>query len=103
MERFAHGTFAESKVDKLLSQYFIITEEEYQNYELKKVRKTNETFKNNKQNIVRLAESVEQLDTALDYIRQNPRVKLMGLSTKGNLVFKEGINEVRITRSGKMI
>jgi hypothetical protein len=27
----------------------------------------------------------------------------MGLSTKGNLVFKEGINEVRITRSGKII
>ena len=56
-----------------------------------------------KQNIVRLAESAEQLDAALDYIRENPRVKLMGLSTKGNLIFKEGINEVKITRSGRMI
>jgi hypothetical protein len=27
----------------------------------------------------------------------------MGLSTKGNLIFKEGINEVRITRTGKVI
>jgi hypothetical protein len=27
----------------------------------------------------------------------------MGLSTKGNLVFKEGINEVKITKSGQII
>jgi hypothetical protein len=27
----------------------------------------------------------------------------MGLSTKGNLIFKEGINEVKITKSGKLI
>jgi hypothetical protein len=27
----------------------------------------------------------------------------MGLSTKGNLIFKEGINEVKITNSGRII
>jgi hypothetical protein len=27
----------------------------------------------------------------------------MGLSTKGNLIFKEGINEIKISKSGKMI
>jgi hypothetical protein len=27
----------------------------------------------------------------------------LGLSNKGNLIFKEGINEVRITKSGKLI
>jgi hypothetical protein len=103
VDRFEHGTFAESKVDKLLSKYFIFTESEVKNYGLKKERKTNETYKLNKQNIVRLSESTEQLNTALDYIRENPRVKLMGLSTKGNLIFKEGINEVKITKSGKLI
>jgi hypothetical protein len=99
----SHGTFSESKVDKLLSKYFIFTEEEVKNYELKKERKRSETYKSNKQNIVRLSESTDQLNTALDYIRVNPRVKLMGLSTKGNLVFKEGINEVKITKSGQII
>ena len=103
VDRFTHGTFAESSVDKVLSKYFIINEEEEKQYQLKKERKTNDTYKNNKQNIVRLAESAEQLDTALDYIRENPRVKLMGLSTKGNLIFKEGINEVKITKNGRMI
>lgn len=102
-ERFTHGTFAESKVDRLLSKYFILNEDEVKNYELKKERKTNQTYKINKENIVRLSESAEQLDTALDYIRENPRVKLIGLSTKGNLIFKEGINEVKVTKTGRLI
>jgi len=103
VDTFTHGTFAESSVDKVLSKYFIINEEEEKEYQLKKERKTSQTYKNNKENIVRLSESSEQLDTALDYIRENPRVKLMGLSTKGNLIFKEGINEVRVTKLGKFL
>ena len=65
-------------------------------FKIKKERKTSETYKNNKQNIVRLSESAEQLDAALDYVRENPRVKLMGLSTKGNLVFKEVKKAVKV-------
>ena len=102
-EVFTHGTFGESSVDKVLSKYFIINEEEEKEYQIKKERKTSLTYKQNKENIVRLSESAEQLDVALDYIRKNPRVKLMGLSTKGNLIFKEGINEVKITKSGRII
>ena len=103
VDSFEHGTFSESKVDKVLSKYFILNEEEDRQYRLKKERKTNQSFKTNKQNIIKLSESTEQLDSALDYIRENPRVKLLGLSNKGNLIFKEGINEVRITKSGKLI
>ena len=103
VDRFTHGTFGESSVDKVLSKYFIINEEEEKEYQIRKDRKTNQSYKNNKENIVRLSESSEQLDVALDYIRENPRVKLMGLSTKGNLIFKEGINEIKISKSGKMI
>ena len=39
----------------------------------------------------------------LEYISKNPRVKLMGRSNKGNLIFKEGINEVKITKQGDII
>ena len=102
-ERFTHGTFAESSADKVLSKYFIISEDEKNQYELDRERKSNKLYQNNKQNIIRLSESADQLDSALEYIRENPRVKLMGLSTKGNLIFKEGINEVRVTKLGKLI
>lgn len=103
VDSFTHGTFGESSVDKVLSSYFIINENEEKEYQIKKDRKTNQSYKHNKENIVRLSESSEQLDASLDYIRENPRVKLMGLSTKGNLIFKEGINEVKITRTGQII
>jgi len=102
-ERFTHGTFAESSVDKLLSKYFIISEDEKNQYELDRERKSNKVYQNNKQNIIRLSESTHQLDSALEYIKENPRVKLIGLSTKGNLIFKEGINEVKVTKFGKLI
>ena len=90
-------------MDNVLSKYFILDESEEKNYELKRERKTSELFKSNKQNIIKLSESTEQLDIALDYIRKNPRSKLIGLSNKKNLVFREGINEVKITRSGRVI
>jgi hypothetical protein len=99
VDSFQHGTFGESSVDKVLSKYFILTEEE----KVKKERRTNENYKQNKQNIIKLSESTEQLDSALNFVRENPRVKLMGSSNKGNLIFKEGINEVKITREGNII
>jgi hypothetical protein len=102
-ERFTHGTFAESSADKVLSKYFIISEDEKNQYELDRERKSNKVYQNNKQNIIRLSESTNQLDSALEYIKENPRVKLIGLSTKGNLIFKEGINEVKVTKFGKLI
>jgi len=102
-ERFTHGTFAESSADKVLSKYFIISEDEKNQYELDRERKSNKVYQNNKQNIIRLSESTHQLDSALEYIKENPRVKLIGLSTKGNLIFKEGINEVKVTKFGKLI
>lgn len=102
-DHLEHGTFNESSVDKVLSRYFIINEEEDKKYKLRQERKTNQTYKLNKENIIRLSESTEQLDTALDYIRENPRVKLLGLSNKGNLIFKEGINEVKVTKFGRLL
>jgi hypothetical protein len=102
-ERFTHGTFAESSADKVLSKYFIISEDEKNQYELNMERKSNKVYQNNKRNIIRLSESTHQLDSALEYIKENPKVKLIGLSTKGNLIFKEGINEVKVTKFGKLI
>ena len=103
VDRFEHGTFSESTVDKVLSKYFINEETQINRYEESKTKKTNLNYNQNKQNVIRLSESSNQLDVALEYIKENPRTKLMGLSTKGNLIFKEGINETKITKSGEII
>ena len=103
VDSFEHGTFSESSVDKVLSKYFILNENEQKNYQEEKNKKTNITHKNSKQNIVKLAESKQQLETALNYIDKNPRVRMVGISNKGNLIFKEGINQVSITKLGRII
>ena len=103
VDTFAHGTFNESSVDKVLSKYFTLNESEEKELRLKQDRKTNLVYKQNKENVIKLSESADQLDVALEYITKNPRVKLMGRSNKGNLIFKEGINEVKITRRGQII
>jgi len=99
VDNFEHGTFSESAVDKVLSKYFTISEDEKNKSE----RKTSLQYKTNKENIVKLSESIDQLDVALDYIKENPRVKLMGITNQGNLIFKEGINDVKITKKGNII
>ena len=103
VDHLEHGTFSESSVDKVLSKYFILNESEEKKYQNTKDQKTNHIYNTNTQNIIKLAESSEQLSVALEYVKENQRVKLLGLSNKGNLIFKEGINEVRITKSGELI
>ena len=103
VDRFEHGTFSESAVDRVLSRYFVSDETEDLENQKRKERRTSDLFKQNKENIVRLSESTEQLDVSLDFIRENPRTKLIGLSTKGNLVFKEGLTETKITKSGRIL
>ena len=43
------------------------------------------------------------LDVALDYIRENPRVKLMGYLTKEILILKKVLTETKITKRGRII
>jgi len=103
VDRFEHGTFAESKVDKVLSKYFLTNEDDNNNYQKSKETKTNQLYKQNKENVIRLSESGNQLDVSLNYIKQNPRTRLIGLSTRGNLIFKDGLNETKITKNGDII
>ena len=90
-------------MDRVLSRYFVSNETEDLENQKRKDRRSSDLFKQNKENVVRLSESTEQLDVALDFIRENPRTKLIGLSTKGNLVFKEGLTETKITKSGRIL
>ena len=101
--RFAHGTFNESKIDKVLEKYFVLTESEQEKEREQRRNKYEEKYRVNQKNVITLAESTEQLKTALWYIKHNSDSKLMGISNKGNMVFKEGLNDIKITKTGEIL
>jgi hypothetical protein len=53
--------------------------------------------------VISLSESTEQLKSALWYIKHNSESRLMGVSNKGNMVFKEGLNDIKITKTGEIL
>ena len=103
---FSHGTFGESKVDKIISQYFttqkkeIISEEKKKIQKIEKYEKIKET---NYSNIKNLSESIRQERMALKYMEKNPVSVLVGKTNKGSLVFKEGVINTKITINGLVI
>ena len=101
--QFAHGTFNESKIDKVLEKYFVLTESEKSAEREEKRVKQEERYRINQKDVITLSESTEQLKSALWYIKHNPESRLMGLSNKGNMIFKEGLNDTKITKSGEII
>jgi hypothetical protein len=100
---FSHGTYNESSVDKVLSKYFTISESEEKENQVKQQERTQKQYKDTKSQVIRLSESVEQIEAATEYIKEYPRAKLFGISNKGNLIFKQGISEVKITKFGDIL
>lgn len=92
--------FGESKVDRIISKYFSVDvkekllKEEKQKQNLKKI---------NEKELYRLSESIKQERASLKFMEQNPKAILIGSTVNKNLVFKEGINEFRITPNGQII
>lgn len=95
---FTHGTFGESKVDKIISKYFTITEEE-------KVQKEKQKFETKKveDEIKNLSESVNQERAAMKLLKENNNVKFVGLTNKRNLIFKNNDKQYRVTPDGKVL
>ena len=101
-----HGTFGESKVDKIISKYFNITDEDVMINESKEIKKREELEnlrEKNVRGIKRLSENIRQERMALKFIEINPTSKLAGLSNKGNLVFVDGLTERKVTINGKVL
>jgi hypothetical protein len=96
-------SYSESTVDKIISKYFDIKEDEYLIKE-ESTRKEIEFIKRkNTQEIRRLSESLKQERMALKFIEKYPKARLIGSTTKKNLVFKQGLNERKITPDGKVL
>ena len=92
--------FTESRVDKIISNYFSVDKNE----KLIKEQKQKQTLKKlNEKEVYRLSESIKQERSSLRFMEQNPKAILVGSTVKKNLVFKEGIKEFRITPNGQVI
>jgi hypothetical protein len=93
----------ESTVDRIISNYFNIKEDEHIIKE-EETRKEIEFIKRkNTSEIKRLSESLRQERMALKFIEKFPKAKLIGSTTKKNLVFKQGLTERKITPEGQVL
>jgi len=92
--------FNESKVDKIISNYFAVDKNE----KLIKEEKQQKNLKKlNEKEVYRLSETIKQERSSLKFMEENPKAILVGATVKKNLVFKEGIKEFRITPNGQVI
>jgi len=98
----SHGTFGESKIDKIISKYFNINEEDEIRKENRKktLREMNEF---DKSEVKRLSETIKQERMALKFMENNPKSSLVGVTNKKNLIFKDGITETKITPNGQIL
>ena len=101
-----HGTFGESKVDKIISKYFETNKKDIISEEKKRINVLEEKEKvktKNYKDIKDLSENIKQERAAFKYLENNPKSKLVGKTNKGNLIFNEGVVQTKITINGLVI
>lgn len=106
VERTMDEIFSESKVDKVLSKYFVITENEKKQVEEKQTRKyLVEKAKRTliRKEIRRLCETVEQELTANTLIKESKNIKFLGKTNKNNLVFENKGKQIKISAKGEIL
>ena len=91
--------FSESKVDKVLTSYFNISESEKK----EKKQKINEGKKVEINSIKKLSETIEQELAAEFIIRENSNYKFVGKTNKSNLVFEHNGEQIRVTPKGEVL
>ena len=98
--------FNESKVDKILSKYFVITEEEKKENEVKQVNKFIKK-KINKVGVLdeikNLSETIEQELTSEFILRENENAKFLGKTNLKNLVFESEGKQIKISPRGEIL
>ena len=100
------GMFTESKVDKILSKYFVETTEEKKMNESKKVQ-TYIKKKINKVNVMEevknLSETIEQELTSEFILRENENAKFVGKTNLKNLIFENEGKQIKVSPKGEII
>ena len=106
LDKVMGGIFGESKVDKVLSNYFVLNENEIKFREEKKKQKKlflEQKRKLDKNHIIRLSESSNQKKVAIDVINSFPEMKFIGKTNKGNLVFEHNNKQLKVSPKGELL
>jgi hypothetical protein len=106
LDKVMGGLFGESKVDKILSNYFVLSENEIKFRNEKKKQKQlflEQKTKSDKNQIVRLSETVKQKKVAIDVINSFPEMKFVGKTNKGNLVFEHNNKQLKVSPKGELL
>ncbi len=106
MKSMVDEIFGESKVDKVLEKYFVVTDGEKKITESKKIKKFLAEKVNSisvKKEIKRLSESIEQELTSEFILKENTNIKFLGKTNKGNLIFESGKKQFKVTSKGELL
>ena len=106
MKSMVDEIFGESKVDKVLEKYFVVTDGEKKITESKKIKKFLAEKVNTisvKKEIKRLSESIEQELTSEFILKENTNIKFVGKTNKGNLIFESGKKQFKVTSKGELL
>jgi len=106
MDKVMKSIFNESKIDSVLSKYFVVTESEKKLQEQKKQNKQlvlEQKRKTDKNQIAKLSETVKQKKVATDVIDSFPEMKFVGKTNKGNLVFEHNNKQLKVSPKGELL
>jgi len=102
----ADEMFTESNVEKILSGYFVISENEKKHKEKMNSVKLALKKQENKtiaKEIKRLSENVIQEVSSRKFVNENKNAKFIGKTNKRNLVFEINNKQVKISPEGNLI
>jgi hypothetical protein len=94
--------YVESKVDRIISNYFELSPQEKVLSEQKK-RKLEKSLNENLKSIKILSETEKQYSVANDFLNKFKRFNVMGKTNLGNIMLKLNENTVKITKRGEII
>jgi hypothetical protein len=98
--------FGESKIDKVISKYFEITESEKIDSQERKVVKEvakKSNIKKKMESVKKLSESIEQELSSQKFLEENADFTFLGKTNKKNLVFEGKSGQYKITPEGLVI
>ncbi len=98
--------FAESKVDKVLSKYFVISEEEKKKNDNKNVMRfiTEKVQKVKVKNEIKeMSKTFEQELTSEFLMKENKNTKFLGKTNKNNLVFEIDGKQLKVSPNGELL
>jgi hypothetical protein len=98
--------FGESKVDKVISRYFELSDSEKKLQEEKKLlnkEMRKKQFAKQINSIKNLSESIEQELSSKKFLEENKGYTLIGKTNKKNLVFENKKGQIKITPEGLVI